>query len=424
MRCRKCSRVISLRHDQPSRSLKISVIRTDRPENSASDTLQPVFQTYTETANSGRRNVVLVTSAAALLFAVIAAAILFGYPLLTREPSPNRSTAENPVRSAPDTAKSEDQPLILLEADLPALRRELQKRLPKFTKDPRWRIASTVLNGASLQRAKLFLYPDPKNRILPVLILQGEKAVDLKRTLLHSQPWKRILIPAEGSAYRLAPDVVATASKGGFPAESYRIWFHSGWTVCAPLPQKQLWEAGKEHWNSFSVVRASETLEKPIQLTGLAARIPANLSHGWTRSLIPDSVRRNDPEAEQLFDAAAGFLALLDRSIQQIDSMAGVFQFVGKDGRLLQYAQLFREGVDSNRIFSRLQTEKTTLDRTSIAAIFSNLLQHDRLNTTVELYGRHLTVSVDWQADDDQILLKAVIEAVFGANRSNKEPGS
>ena len=165
--------------------------------------------------------------------------------------------------------------------------------------------------------------------------------------------------------------------------------------------------------------------DRPIRLIGLAVRIPENLPKGWTHSLIPESVGRGDPEARQTIDAAVPFLALLDRSIQQIVSMAGVFRFVGDGGRSLQYAQQFRAGNDGNDVFTRLQSGSPFGDRTSISAIISKLLHHDRLNTSVELHESRLTVDLEWQSDDDQALLQAVVEAVFGSNRfegTNRPP--
>lgn len=420
LRCRNCNRVIALRRDPPHRPLQIQVIRTDQPESEPSEDRQPVFQTYSEATAARKKIRVLLAGAAVGLLTVAAAGIFFGYPLLFPARSPEHGIQATPERSAPSAGDAQRQPFVLLEADLPALGRELQKRHPIFTEDPRWRFALAVLETTALRRAKLFLYTDPKSRIVPVLVLQGSAAADLKKTMVHTSPWDRIFLPAEGSAFRFSPMVIETAAASGFPAESYRIWFHTGWIACAPINQSLLWEGGKERWQSYSVARFSETVVKPIELAGLAVRIPEDLPQGWTRSLIPKSAGRSEPEARQAIDAAGPFLALLDSSMQQIDSMAGVFRFVGEKGRLLQYIQQFRQDIDGSRIFDRLQTEKKAPDRTSISAIFSELLHHDRLNTTVELYERQLTVKLHWQAEDDQALLQAVMEAVFGPHRSNR----
>ena len=169
-----------------------------------------------------------------------------------------------------------------------------------------------------------------------------------------------------------------------------------------------------KQWHAYSVFRYAETVEKPIRLVGLAVRIPKNLPKGWTHSLIPETVSRDDPQARRTIDAAAPFLALLDHSIQQIVSMAGAFRFVGDDGRSLQYAQQFRAGIDGSDVFTRLQSGSLPGDRTSISAIIGRLLHHDRLHTSVELHKNRLSVDLQWQSDDDQALLQAVIDAVFG----------
>jgi hypothetical protein len=257
------------------------------------------------------------------------------------------------------------------------------------------------------------------------LVLQGNKAADLKKALLQNDPWQHLLLPAEGNTYRFNPKALGTAAAGGFPANSYRIWIHADWAVCAPQKQSKLWQGGMKQWSAYSVARFAETVEKPIRLIGLAVRIPENLPKGWTHSLIPESVSQDDPEARQTIDAAVPFLALLDRSILQIVSMAGVFRFVGDDGRSLQYAQQFRAGNDGNDVFTRLQSGNPFGDRTSISAIISKLLHHDRLHTSVELHESRLTVDLEWQSDDDQALLQAVVEAVFGSNRlegTNRPP--
>lgn len=420
LRCRKCGRIISLRRKQPSRSLKVQVIRTDQRESEASETRQPVFQTYSGKPDTRKRRVFLLASAATGMLVLIATGIFFGYPLLFHKGPPGHSARETPFRAAKSTEGVGKEPFILLEADLPALRRELQKRLPFIIDDPNWRFASAVLAVSEIQRMKLLLYPDPENQMLPVLILQGNESADLKKPLLHSDPWERILLPAEGNAYRFNPMVLETAAKSGFPAKSYRIWFHPGWAVCAPLKQSQLWEGGTERWHSLAVARFAEALEKPIQLAGLSVRIPQNLPRGWTNSLIPDSLRRSDRDSRQAIAAAADFLALLDRSMQQIDSMAGVFRFLGDKGRQLQYAQQFREGFDAIPVFNRLQSGENQNDHESIVATFGELLHHDRLNTTIELHESRLTVGLQWQAEDDQALMQAVIEAVFSPKHAQK----
>ena len=417
MRCRSCDRIISLRREQPTRSFKVQVIRTDQPEGQPADSHQPVFQTYSGTEGSKKKKVVILASACVGLLVLIAAGIFFGYPqLLSKQQSQHRILGP-PAHStqAPDSAAV--QPFILLEADLSALRRELKQRFSHASSDPRWGFATFLGELSTVRRIHLFIYPDPQDRILPVLVLQGNKAADLKRTLLQNDPWQHLLVPAEGNSYRFNPKALETAAAGGFPASSYRIWIHADWAVCAPQKQSKLWQAGMKQWHAYSVARFAETVEKPIRLIGLAVQIPENLPRGWTHLLIPESVRRGDPEARQTIDAAAPFLALMDRSIQQIVSMAGAFRFVGDGGRSLQYAQQFRAGNDGNDVFTRLQSGNPLGDRTSISTIISKLLHHDRLHTSVELHESRLTVDLEWQSDDDQALLQAVVEAVFGSNR-------
>jgi predicted Zn finger-like uncharacterized protein len=420
LRCRNCGRVISLHRHAPSRSLKVRVIRTDQPESESPATRQPVFHTYSARPNSGKRKLVLLAAASAGLIVLVFTGLFLGYPLLFHSRPPDGSIPETPVQQAPALTNLEKQPLVVLEADLPALRRELQSRRSLITDDPQWRFASAVLDSAGLLRAKLFLFPDPESQLLPVLVLQGKNAADLKEGFLRSNPLEGILLPAEGAAYRFSPHAVKIASAKGFSAESYRVWFHSEWVVFAPLNQSQLWKDGKKRWQSFAVARFSETLENPIRLAGLAIRFPKDLPAGWTHWLIPDSINRNDPIASQRIEAVANFLVLLERSIQQIDTMAGVFRFAGERGRSLEYAQQFRQGIDGNQVFARLQSGKNHPDRPSIGAICSQLLHHDRLTTMVELRDNRLTVHLQWLGEDDQALLKSVLDAVFGPTHSGK----
>ena len=414
LRCRNCDRIISLRHEQPARSLKVQVIRTDQPESQSQGSRQPVFQTYSGTKDSKKKKLVILASACTGLLVLIAAGIFFGYPLLLPKNQPQRSIREPSARSIQKPGSAAGQPFVLLEVDLPAFLRELKQRLPYAASDPRWRFVSVLGELSAVRRVFFLLYPDPQDRILPVLVLQGNKAADLKKVLLHNDPWQHLLVPAEGNAYRFHPKALGVAATSGFPAKSYRIWIHADWAVCAPQKQSPLWQDGMKQWHAYSVSRFAETVEKPIRLVGLAVRIPENLPTGWTHSLIPETVTRDDPQTRLAIDAAAPFLALLDRSIQQIVSMAGVFRFVGDDARSLQYAQQFRAGINGNDVFNRLQSGSLPGDRTSISAIISKLLHHDRLHTSVELHENRLTVDLQWQSDDDQALLQAVIEAVFG----------
>ena len=414
LRCRNCDRIISLRREQPDRALKVQVFRTDQPENPPEDSRQPVFQTYSGPKKSNKKKFVMLASACIGLFALIAAGVFFGYPLLLPQNQPQRSNLESSARSIQTTDSAADQPFVLLEADLPALRRELSQRFNYAASDPRWRFVSVLEELSAIRRVYILLYPDPQERILPVLVMQGNKASDLKKALLHNEPWQHLLVPAEGSAYRFHPKALGIAATGGFPAKSYRIWIHADWAVCAPQKQSPLWQRGRKQWHSYLVSQFADTVEKPIRLVGLAVRIPENLPEGWTHSLIPETISRDDPQARLTIDAAAPFLSLLDSSIRQIVSMAGAFRFVGDDGRSVQYAQQFRTGIDGNDVFTRLQSGSLPGDRTSISAIISKLLHHDRLHTAVELHENRLSVDLKWQSDDDQVLLQAVFDAVFG----------
>ena len=414
VRCRNCDRIISLRREPPTRSLKVQVIRTDQPKSPSEDSRQPVFQTYSGTTNSKKKKLVMLASACTGLLALISVAIIFGYPLLLPRHQPQRNIAEPSAQSIQSPDRAADQPFVLLEADLPALRRELTQRFTHTASDPRWQFVSVLEKLSAVRRVSVLLYPDTQDRILPVLVLQGSKATDLKNAMLHNDPWQHLFVPAEENAYRFHHKALGIADTGGFPAKSYRIWFHADWAVCAPQKQSPLWQDGMKQWHAYSVFRYAETVEKPIRLVGLAVRIPKNLPKGWTHSLIPETVSRDDPQARRTIDAAAPFLALLDHSIQQIVSMAGAFRFVGDDGRSLQYAQQFRAGIDGSDVFTRLQSGSLPGDRTSISAIIGRLLHHDRLHTSVELHKNRLSVDLQWQSDDDQALLQAVIDAVFG----------
>lgn len=418
LRCRKCDRIFPLQSRQPSGSKKVRVIRTDQPESQSPEARQPQFQTYTGTQKSSKKNKILLAFAVAAVLVLIIAGLFFGYPILFRERTPQRSISETQDRPAPTPADAVQQPFVLLKAELPALRRQLQPRLPAIAEDPRWRFAASILDSAGLQQAKVFLYADSEYQMLPVFVLQGNKSANVKTALLRTGLLERFLTPAEGAAYRFNPGFLDFAAKNGFPADSYRVWFHTDWVVCAPMKQSHLWKDGTAHWLSFSVVEIAETLGNPIELAAMAVRIPEDLPPGWTNALIPAPLHRDDPRSEPKTHAAADFMVLLDRSLRQIDLMAGMFRFVDQKGRRLQYVQRFRQSADGNQVFTRLQSDRNQDDRTSMGTIFSKLLHHDRLNTTVELRDNRLTVDLQWQAEDDQALLQAATEAVFGPNRS------
>ncbi len=418
VRCRNCDRIFPLQVQQASRSLQVRVIRTDQPESQSPAASQPQFQTYTGKPNSSKKKKILLAFAAAAVLALSITGLFFGYPILFRERTPQRSISKAPDRPALTPADAVQQPLVLLKAELPALRRQLQPHLPVITEDLRWRLATSILDSAGLQQAKVFLYPDSEYQILPVLVLQGNESANVKTKLLSTGLLERFLTPAEGEAYRFNPGVLDIAAKNGFPADSYRVWVHTNWIVCAPMKQSHLWKDGTAHWLSFSVVEIAETFGKPVELAAMAVRIPEDLPPGWTNALIPAPLHGGDPGSEPKTHAAANFMVLLDRSLRQIDLMAGMFRFVDQKGRLLQYMQRFRQSADGNQVFTRLQSDRNQDDRTSMGTIFSKLLHHDRLNTTVELRDNRLTVDLEWQAEDDQVLLQAVTEAVFGPNRS------
>ena len=253
--------------------------------------------------------------------------------------------------------------------------------------------------------------------MLPVMILEVNNVARLKKMLIDRKGSDRFLLPAEGKSYRFSPEVLLFMSTSGFPVKSYRIWFHDDWVVCGPVGQSLLWADGIKRWQSYTVVQFAGTLENQDRLAGLAVKVPEELPNGWTLSLISESLPQSDPGAKHITDSIVNLLTSLDGSLRMIDSMAGDFRFVGDTGRILQYAQQFRQGFDGNPVFDRLQSGNATDGHTTIGAITTKLLHHDRLDTIVELHDRRLTVDLAWQAEDDQALLQALLDAVFGTNR-------
>ena len=188
------------------------------------------------------------------------------------------------------------------------------------------------------------------------------------------------------------------------------------------MSQSHLWMDGQKQWLAYSVVRFATSVHEPDPLAVLSVRVPEDLPPDWSRALIPESLKADTAQSDEINPQASDFLAVLDRSLRQVESLAGAFRFVGNAERRLQYAQQFREGFDGDLVFNRLQAGVKPNDRSSMGAIVSKLLHNDRLDTTVELLDDRLTVGLRWQAEDDPILMRAATEAVFGPTAIETPP--
>ena len=398
------------------------MIRTDQPENRSPEARQPVFQTHGEEAKFRKRNWYLLGSAAAGLVAMVLAGLFLGYTHLRHQRLPVHRNSEIRANKSSSPFDAIQQPFALLETKLHVLQRELQKNLPLIMEEPLWRSIADMLEIADFQQAKLFLFSNPEHQLLPTLVLLEGNTARLKAEIASGGSLKSILQPGEDATYRLGSATLKMAYKIGFPAESYRVWFHDDWIVCAPMSQSHLWMDGQKQWLAYSVVRFATSVHEPDPLAVLSVRVPEDLPPDWSRALIPESLKADTAQSDEINPQASDFLAVLDRSLRQVESLAGAFRFVENAERRLQYAQQFREGFDGDLVFNRLQAGVKPNDRSSMGAIVSKLLHNDRLDTTVELLDDRLTVGLRWQAEDDPILMRAATEAVFGPTAIETPP--
>ena len=110
-----------------------------------------------------------------------------------------------------------------------------------------------------------------------------------------------------------------------------------------------------------------------------------------------------------------GVLAQLSDPLKDIDSLAIGFRLKKNNGRMLRYAQQFREGVDGSGVYKKLKTgNPDDLDVDGMVLKLIELFNDPRYKHKLGHENNRLMIALNWEPAHDETILSALSEATIG----------
>jgi hypothetical protein len=355
----------------------------------------------------------LYAAAAVGLFLPIIVGAFLGYNYFLkqdRQPPPGKP----PTEKAAKPPAAGPAPLFYVDLNLPLIRKAAEERIPVEDKDIKFRTATAFYDSLGLGRAQILLFPEPEYQALPVLILRSRKSQRLDHSLLRSGIIRHILEPDGAGLYKIKAEAIQAAQVNGLPADLYRVWINEKWALYGPTSLAHLWSDGNQALFAHDLVRFAKSVKKPDNLIEVSVQIPERIPAGWERNLLPDSTLQSNPQVAKIAGMSAGFLAALNEPLEKIRFLAVGFKFDGKSGRLLSYAQQFRDQINGAGIYQELKSGNwENPESEGMAMKIAELIDDQRFESRLDFKDNRLSINLNWRQEDDQGVFQALTQATL-----------
>jgi hypothetical protein len=306
-------------------------------------------------------------------------------------------------------------PVFYVDLNLPLIRKAAEERIPAEDKDAKFRTVIAYYDSLGLGRAHILLFPEPDYQALPVLILHGRDSQSLKQSLMRSGIIKHVLEPDGAGLYKIKADVVQATPVSSFPADLYRVWINEKWALYGPTSLAHLWSDGNQAMFANELVCFARTVKKPGNLIALSVHIPKEIPDGWEQDILPDSALQSNPQVAMMAEMSGSFLAALNEPLEKIRYLAVGFKFDGEKGRLLSYAQQFRDHINGAAIYEKLRGGNGENPASEgMAMKIAELIDDEWLESHLDFQDNQLTINLSWQQENDQGVFQALTHATLG----------
>ena len=361
------------------------------------------------TLSRPRKKLRLYAMAAGILLLVMAGA--FGGFKIYKD----RGPAGTPEQLAASSALLMQEPFLALNLNLPLILNNIDQRVAKDKKTLKFRTTMSLVKSLKLKRLEVFLYADPQERILPVILAWGSNARHLEKIFTRREPFTKYFEHQSSGKYRLKQEVLEAADEYSFPDEPYQMTLLKEAAVFAPLSVSAAIAADKSLLLNTRIAGFAQSIADPKDLARVAMRVPEDLPKGWEKKIQQNPALEKNPQVAMIAGMGAGILSQLTDSLKPVETLALGFRFTGKNGRALSYAQQFRPGVDGNAVYRQLNSgdlQDAEVDG-AIGALLP-LFQDRRFEHKLRFADNRLALEFSWLKKDDEAFLASLSKAAFG----------
>ncbi len=315
----------------------------------------------------------------------------------------------------PKAATAAAEPFLALKLNVPLLMEAIDRNLPEHKKDIKYKMATGIFRSFGLSRLQLYLYPDPQHAFLPVILAESEEGQNLEKQLKSQGNYIQFLEPVSDGGFRIKTEVLPEDRLTPFPIDRYRIQFVDHTAVLAPENLSRALKEGQDFVLSSQVAQMMASIAQPEDLAVLAVRVPENFSNDWQKKIRGNPALQQNPQAAMVAAMGGGVLAQLSEPLKDVESLAIGFRLDESNGRVLRYAQQFREGVDGNRIYQQLQSRNP--DDLNVDGLVSKLIElfnDPRYRHKIDHENNHLMLELNWEKLHDKSVLATLSEATLG----------
>ncbi|MEJ2429879.1 MAG: hypothetical protein P8075_13315 [Deltaproteobacteria bacterium] len=307
------------------------------------------------------------------------------------------------------------RPTFGLKVNVPLMLEAVETRVPEDKKDLRYKMTVTTLKALGLQWFQLFLYPDPKNSLAPVILVKVSDRRNLESLLNPNGPLGHTVESLGEGVYRVKKEAFPDAQKNKFPVDLYRIWLVDQGAVIGP---RSLFNSGRVLEQSVlksKVARLAGSVETDQDLLVLALTVPKDIDQGWEKKIQAHPVLAENPQVAMISAMGGRIAAQMTEPLRQVESLALTFKFSGDRGRTLRYAQQFRRSVDGAKVYRGLKSGN--LENLAVEGMVLDLvklIEDERFDSKVKFNDNKLALEFNWSEKDDQIIFAALSQATIG----------
>ena len=352
--------------------------------------------------------------AAVLVLLVVGIGIIYTGPQFTNFLPERFENDKDPKKAVQLQPVNLPKPFLNLNVNVPLTLAALDRRIPAEKKDSNYAKAVSVINSLDADRIQIYLFPDPEHTVLPVAVLHSSKPNHIETKIKKAITIHTKLERVPDGTYRLDNKAIPAEINNDIPIDLYRIVFWKKGAVIAPksfLPAL----ANPEILQQTLVAQMATAIGTPQSLGSLAIRIPENFKDGWEKNIQDLPGLKDNPQLAMPAAMGMGILSGLTEPFEKIEAFALGIQLKEDGPRTLNYAQLFRNGVNGAEIYQGLNSkDQNDLVADGIVLNLIKLFQNPQYQQTVEFKENQLALKFTWSAADDEAFISELSQATIG----------
>jgi predicted Zn finger-like uncharacterized protein len=342
----------------------------------------------------------------------------FGLDKITaKKPAVHKSSEDKPEHKKEPAAVSvaPAEPFFAARFNVPRLLEAVDQNLPEEKKDITFKMTTGIFKSIGLGKVQLYLYPHPEHTFLPVILAEGEDGESLEKQLKSQENFIRFLKHQPDGSYLFNKKALPEDKQSNFPIEQYRIQFVDNIAVCAPENFAEVLEEGEDRIHKSRVAQMMTSVANPQDLAVVSVIVPENFSTDWQKKIQNNPALKQNPQAAMIAAMGGGLIARLSESLKGTESLAVGFRLDDTNGRVLSYAQQFRDDVDGQKIVDHLESgNQADFNVDGIALKLIELLNDPRYQHQIAQQNNRINLELNWDEQDDQALLASLSEATIG----------